>query len=34
VAGSPSEKLDRIVTDARRAADAREQGYREQALNI
>lgn len=34
MAGSSSEKLDRIVTDARRAADAREQGYREQALKI
>ena len=27
-------KLDRIVADARRAAEAREQGYREQALKI
>jgi hypothetical protein len=27
-------KLDRIVAEARRAADAREQGYREQALKI
>jgi hypothetical protein len=27
-------KLDRIVADARRAADKREQGYREQALKI
>ena len=27
-------KLDRIVADARRAADARDQGYREQALKI
>ena len=26
--------LDRIVADARRAADARDQGYREQALKI
>jgi hypothetical protein len=30
---SPS-KLDQIVADARRAADKREQGYREQALKI
>ena len=28
------EKLDRIVADARHAAAAREQGYREQALKI
>ena len=27
-------KLDRIVADARQAADKREQGYREQALKI
>jgi hypothetical protein len=27
-------KLDRIVADARRAADVRDQGYREQALKI
>ncbi len=27
-------KLDRIVADARRAADLREQGYRDQALKI
>jgi hypothetical protein len=27
-------KLDQIVADARRAADKREQGYREQALKI
>src|SRR5437763_7867082 len=27
-------KLDRIVADARRAAEKREQGYREQALKI
>lgn len=27
-------KLDRIVAEARRAADARELGYREQALKI
>jgi hypothetical protein len=31
---SNSSKLDRIVADARRAADQREQGYREQALKI
>ena len=32
----PSEpgKLDRIVADARRAAEQREQGYRERALKI
>ena len=34
MAGSPPDKLDRIVADARRAADARDQGYREQALKI
>ncbi len=27
-------KLDRIVADARRSAETREQGYREQALKI
>jgi hypothetical protein len=27
-------KLDRIIADARRAAEKREQGYREQALKI
>jgi hypothetical protein len=27
-------KLDRIVSEARRAAETREQGYREQALKI
>ena len=27
-------RLDRVVADARREADAREQGYREQALKI
>ena len=27
-------KLDRIVADARRAADSRQKGYREQALKI
>ena len=33
---SPSDpgKLDRIVADARRAAEKRERGYREQALKI
>ena len=34
MAGPTSDKLDRIVADARRAADARELGYREQALKI
>jgi hypothetical protein len=28
------DRLDRIVAEARRAADSREQGYREQALKI
>jgi HNH endonuclease len=28
------DKLDRIVAEARRAAETREQGYREQALKI
>lgn len=28
------DKLDRIVADARRAAEVRERGYREQALKI
>ncbi|MDP2821860.1 MAG: YajD family HNH nuclease [Sulfuritalea sp.] len=32
-AGNPG-KLDRIVADARRYAETREQGYREQALKI
>ena len=32
-AGDPG-KLDRIVADARRAAQERERGYREQALKI
>ena len=32
--GPAPDKLDRIVADARRAADLREQGYREQALKI
>ena len=31
--GDPN-KLDRIVAEARRSADKREQGYREQALKI
>jgi hypothetical protein len=31
--GDPN-KLDRIVAEARRTADKREQGYREQALKI
>ncbi len=31
--GDPG-KLDRIVAEARRAAEEREQGYREQALKI
>jgi len=31
--GNPG-KLDRIVADARRYAESREQGYREQALKI
>ncbi len=34
MAGRPSDKLDGIVADARLAADAREQGYRERALKI
>jgi len=29
-----TERLDRVVTDARRARDEREQGYREQALKL
>ena len=29
-----SGRLDRIVADARRAADARQRGYREQALKL
>lgn len=32
--GSSSGRLDRIVADARRTADVRDQGYREQALKI
>ncbi len=31
--GDPS-KLDRLVAEARRAAEKREQSYREQALKI
>ncbi len=31
---SDPSKLDRIVADARRSAETREQGYREQALKI
>jgi hypothetical protein len=34
VAGPSSDKLDRIVTDARLTAEKRELGYREQALKI
>jgi hypothetical protein len=34
MAASSSGRLDRIVADARRTADARDQGYREQALKI
>ncbi|MBZ0208026.1 MAG: YajD family HNH nuclease [Hyphomicrobium sp.] len=30
----PTDKLDRIVLDARRAAERREQSYREQALKL
>ena len=29
-----TDKLDRIVADARRGAESRDQGYREQALKI
>ncbi|MCB2263019.1 MAG: YajD family HNH nuclease [Candidatus Thiosymbion ectosymbiont of Robbea hypermnestra] len=29
-----TERLDRVVADARRARDEREQGYREQALKL
>ncbi|MCX7149472.1 MAG: YajD family HNH nuclease [Rhodocyclales bacterium] len=32
--GAAPGKLDRIVADARRAAETRDQGYREQALKI
>lgn len=31
---STPDKLDQIVADARRAAETRDQGYREQALKI
>jgi hypothetical protein len=34
MSASDSGKLDRIVADARRAAEERERGYREQALKI
>jgi len=34
MASPSSGKLDQIVADARRAADSRDQGYREQALKI
>ena len=34
MADSSSGRLDRIVADARRTADARDQGYREKALKI
>jgi hypothetical protein len=34
MAGSSSDRLDRIVAEARSKADTREQGYREQALKI
>jgi len=34
MAGLDSDKLDRIVADARRAADQRQTSYREQALKI
>jgi hypothetical protein len=34
MAAPSSGKLDRIVADARRAAEQRDQGYREQALKI
>lgn len=33
-AGSSSEKLDRVVLEARRNRERREQGYREQALKL
>jgi len=32
--GSKSERLDRIVAEARRAREEREQGYRAQALKL
>ena len=34
MAGQDTSRLDRVVTDARRAAEQREQGYRERALKI
>jgi hypothetical protein len=34
MSGSDPGKLDRIVAEARRAAEKRERGYREQALKI
>ncbi len=34
MADSSSGRLDRIVAEARRTADARDQGYREKALKI
>ena len=34
MADSSSGRLDRIVADARRTADARDQGYRDKALKI
>jgi hypothetical protein len=34
MSAADSGKLDRIVADARRAAEKRDQGYREQALKI
>ena len=34
MSGSDPDKLDRIVAEARRAAEKREQGYREQALKL
>lgn len=32
--GKPNDRLDRIVADARRAKEQREQSYREQALKL
>ena len=34
MAKQDSNKLDRLVADARRASDSREKGYREQALKL
>jgi len=34
MAKSDSSKLDKVVADARRASELREQGYREQALKM